>query len=280
MNNSILNIYYINLDEATSRRKEIDTNLAKFLPRDIKITRIRAIDKEFIEKNNVPGNIRASEKACFLSHKLAVKEAANNSGFSLILEDDACLSQYTYRYILSLLPEFNRNLDIVFTDLCVSSMNSMFSLYKLKGSLDLNSIQLIETKKIDYAGATAYLLNDISSKKLFHYLESTNSFDIPYDLFLKSLISNNLLTSAFTFPFITTLSDLSSDSQIQLNSDYLTNFVWNAFRKLMFIESNDNNDQLLDSLIEVSDKLQDEESKVFSEIIKIIISKKFPTPLY
>ena len=64
----MLNIYYINLDNATKRREAVEENLGKFKSNDVGIYRISAVDKEYVEKNDIHGGTRSNEKACFLCH--------------------------------------------------------------------------------------------------------------------------------------------------------------------------------------------------------------------
>ena len=277
----MLNIFYINLDDATERRIALEECLNQFSSSDIQCHRISAYSKEYVEKNKIPGKIRSGEKGCFLSHQKAIQEALKYPGNALILEDDAMLGGETINVLNHFLPTIEQKIDILFTDLCVSDVNSMLQLFKLRRSMLGNGIlEVLETKRIEFSGATAYILNDGSKQKLLDILDTYNSLDLPYDLFLKSLILQDKLDSGFIFPFVTRLSPLSSQTQLQLDSDRLNNIAWDAFRKLMFFETKAIPDDILWDLDQIPNDFYDAQAEVFTKILRLILSENFKTDLY
>ncbi|MBU3568378.1 glycosyltransferase family 25 protein [Polynucleobacter alcilacus] len=276
----MLNIFYINLDEANERRIVLEECLNQFSSSDIQCHRISAYNKDYVEKNKIPGKIRSGEKGCFLSHKKAIQEALEYPGNALILEDDALLGMETINVLKNYLPAIQQKIDILYTDLCVSDVNSMLQLFKLRRSMLRDGLlEVLETKRIDFCGATAYILNNGSKQKLLNILDTYSSLDLPYDLVLKSLILQDQLDSGFIFPFITRLSPLSSKTQLQLDSDRLNNIAWDAFRKLMFFESKVPEDILRD-LEQIPNNFYDAQAEVFSKILRLMLSENFKTDLY
>jgi len=116
-------------------------------------------------------------------------------------------------------------------------------------------------------------LNPNSLEKIFHFIDEKNSLDIPYDVYLRQLISENKLKGFVIFPFVTTLSNESEASQIQVNETAKTEFVWNTFRKMLWIDRKIKDSQLF--LEKINRALCDEESKQFGTIISACISNKF-----
>jgi len=277
----MLNIFYINLDDANDRRAVLEKCLNQFSSLDIQCHRISAYSKDYVEKNKIPGKIRSGEKGCFLSHKKAIQEALEYPGNALILEDDALLGIETINVLKNYLPAIQPKIDILYTDLCVSDVNSMLQLFKLRRSMMRNGLlEVLETKRIDFCGATAYILNDGSKQKLLNILDTYSSLDLPYDLVLKSLILQDRLDSGFIFPFITKLSPLSSKTQLQMDSDRLNNIAWDAFRKLMFFESKVIPEDILRDLDQIPNNFYDAQAEVFSKILRLILSENFKTDLY
>jgi len=274
----MLNIYYINLDNATKRREAIEENLRKFKSNDVGIHRISAVNKEYVEKNNIHGGIRSNEKACFLSHVKAIEAALKNPGYALILEDDILLGSESISWLDKVLVPAISDLDLLFIELCISNLPSMFQLYRLKKELlKAGKIEIFRTKIFDFAGASAYLLNDRSKLKLLEILQKLTPLDTPYDLALKMLITEDKLSSGFIFPFIATLSDESLNTSIQLDVDALPNIVYDSFRKLMFIEADC---EKLNSLQAIPNEFYGKDDLVFGKIVSTVISENFPIRLF
>jgi GR25 family glycosyltransferase involved in LPS biosynthesis len=230
-----MNIYFINLDASTERRASIEASLHRFAGLEHQIHRVPAFDRAFVETHGIPGSLRPNEKACFLSHIKAIEQSLDDPGPSLILEDDAIFGTQTANILTQLSAELNAR-DLVFTDLCIPTAMWMMRLFQLRRSLK-DQVSVYDTRQLDFAGATAYTLNARSKLKLLDILKSHQTLDVPFDIVLKMLVLDDTLTSGFVFPFITSISALSSISQIQTVSDNQNAAVWDAFRRLSFLES-------------------------------------------
>lgn len=165
----------------------------------------------------------------------AIELSLDDPGPSLILEDDAIFGTNSASLLTRLSAELEEK-DIVFTDLCIPTASWMMRLFQLRRSLK-DQVSVYDTRQIDFAGATAYTLNARSKLKLLEILKSIESLDTAYDLVLKNLVLHGTLTSGFVFPFITSISPLSSCSQIQPASEKLSPLVWDAFRRLAFLRA-------------------------------------------
>ena len=88
--------FYINLDRATDWRQSIEASFQRAARPGQSLERIAAFDAAYVEKVAVPGRIRPAEKACFLSHKEAVRRSLAHEGPVFILEDDVIFSNKTF----------------------------------------------------------------------------------------------------------------------------------------------------------------------------------------
>jgi GR25 family glycosyltransferase involved in LPS biosynthesis len=97
----INNIYFINLEKSTDRKKHIINNLKTYFP-DKKIIRFDAVDSEDIKKyflsyvkrlNMINSKTMYNVFGCYFSHLCLLKYLSltnkNNDKFSLIFEDDS-----------------------------------------------------------------------------------------------------------------------------------------------------------------------------------------------
>jgi GR25 family glycosyltransferase involved in LPS biosynthesis len=223
----------------------------------------------------IPGSLRSNEKACFLSHKFAIKQNLNAIEPILIMEDDAVIGKSTCEILDNFIKLGNKfEWDILFTDICVPQPTIMIELIELRKKLSAgNKTQILNLADFVFAGATSYILNPNSLEKVFRLLDAKDSLDIPYDLYLRELIFENKLKGFVIFPFVTTLSNESDTSQIQLDDTANTDLVWNTFRKMIWMDRKIEDSKLF--LERINHDVCDEESKQFGTIISACISNKF-----
>ena len=74
--------------------------------------------------------------------------------------------------------------------------------------------------------------------KLHKALASYRPIDLPYDLFLRRQSHAGSLNIFSLFPFVTTLSEYSDESQIKAPGANTIDAAWNMFRKMIWIERN------------------------------------------
>jgi hypothetical protein len=199
-----------------------------------------------------------------------------DEGHALILEDDALVGPSTIKTLALALQMIKDDFDLVCTDACIPDIENMLILASLKKQLSVNEeIQIINLKEINFAGASAYLVHKNFKKNYLHFLTHMSSYDVPYDLFIRDLIANDKIKGKLIFPFITSLSDQSLLTQNQLSGDKLRNLAWDAFRKMMFIDSSYSLNLPLAGFEEISPEFYDLEATQFSEILKLMLSKNF-----
>lgn len=233
--------FYINLDAAAGRRAAIEANFAAHKKDGWSLTRFAAIDAAYIQAHHVAGASRPGEKGCYLSHQQLIRQNLHNPRPVLLLEDDAVFGARTCETLeLFLASENNRDWDILFTDLVIAQPDFMVALTHARHQIMAASqVRVFDLAGVRFAGSTAYLLNAGSQAKLLALLENEQALDLPYDLFLRKLIAEKKINARFLFPFVTTISDHASDSQIERHGQEagaLADLVWNTFRKMSWLE--------------------------------------------
>lgn len=236
-----MDCFYINLDSAKDRRLHIEKNFAAYKKPGWTLTRFPAIDKAYVERNNIAGAAKPAEKACFLSHQILMGRHLGDDKSYLILEDDAAFGARTCTLIDTVL-DHNKNLDwdILFTDVCIANMLTMFELVKHRQNLGEKKIdvEVMNLRGVEFAGSTAYIVNGKSKLKVHKALSAYTNVDLPYDLFLRQLSHCGALNIHSLFPFVTTVSDYCDDSQIKIAGLNPVDLALNMFRKMIWIERN------------------------------------------
>jgi GR25 family glycosyltransferase involved in LPS biosynthesis len=264
---------YINLERATARRAQLEANWAEYGGSDWQLERFPAVDARYIEENGIPGNLRPGEKACFFSHSAVIEMNRGATAPLFIMEDDMALGKSSAATIDNFLGVCdNHDWDIAFTDVCVPLPQTMLDLVKLRHELsETGEVRLLDLKDIIFAGSTAYLVNHRSLDKISGLLAAHESLDVPYDLALRQLIHHRKLKGLVFFPFATSLGDESDVSQIQ--QDGLTDLVWNAFRKLMWIDRD--LAQVWPAVEKINTQVCDDESRLLGVVLGGMLTKSF-----
>lgn len=265
---------YINLAGATNRKAHIEKSFSSF-NFSTNLQRFEAINVNDVLKKGVAGNLTEIEKACFLSHATLIKSMINSKNNLFVMEDDIEFYNDTFSIINQTINAMSEiDWDILYTDVCIPEPTTMIDLIKIKNELkDTQSFRILDLKKIHFAGATGYIINKKSILKLSNLIEEEKKLDVPFDLLLRNLIYNNDLKGFSIFPFVTTLSDDSFNSQIQPKNSLNTDFVWNVFRKLIWANSIKTDTDLL--IRKMQNEFCDEESMALATVIASCISKKF-----
>ena len=267
--------FYINLDSAAARRECFENNFLKNKSDGWTLSRFRAVDANYIDSHGIAGALRPSAKACFISHKNLIKANLDSKGHIFLLEDDAEFGKNTCKIIDKFLSN-NKNFewDILFTDVCVPHLATMADLISLRHQLfKKNEITVLNLHGMPFAGSTAYILNNESKRKFFDFIESENILNLEYDLYIRKLIYEKKIVGYCFFPFLTTLSDESESSQIQKVDSSTTDWIWNMFRKMVWMDRDLNKQKPM--LGEIRTKLCDEESNSFGILFSAMISEKF-----
>jgi GR25 family glycosyltransferase involved in LPS biosynthesis len=164
--------------------------------------------------------------------------------------------------------------DILYTDLIVPDLGSMLELLTKSRKLrPRQEVEVLDLRGRSFAGASAYLVNPRSLQKVVAALDSVAALNEPVDLLLRRFIHEGALSARALFPFVTTVSDASLQSQIQPNADTGTDLAWTLFRRLMWSECQ------VESLYPMCNQLSslhpDPESSVMGVITAALISPYF-----
>jgi GR25 family glycosyltransferase involved in LPS biosynthesis len=235
---------YINLDRDVVRRNNIEQSFAVAQAKapDWTIERFPAVDIKYVSEHATPGCIAPAEKGCFLSHKHIMLANANQTGNLYITEDDAVFSPDTLCILEGLLQKIEGVVewDLLFTDIGIPAIGVMADVVAMtqevfkKGTIELANLKQFSC----LYGSTAYVVNPKSMPKILQ-LMGDDPLDLPYDLFLRSLIYKGAINAYVTLPFISTVSDDGLSSSIQRSEHAKTDLVWNLFRKMVWLDGAD-----------------------------------------
>jgi len=265
--------FYINLDSAAERRISIKRSFEQNKKENWSLTRIPAFDGAYVSNNRIAGSLRPSEKACFLSHREAVRRSLEHDGPSFILEDDSVFGKKTCEFIDRIVSDTgNLEWDIIYTDVGIPNIPDMAELLRLKHQLGADEIRILDLKRLPFFAASAYILNAKSKNKLYALLSSEAHFELPYDLYLRKLVFDSTVKALVTFPFLTSVSELADASGNQESHTKETDLVWNLYRRMVWIDGNAR--KLKRPLRELEDRLSDE-AKACGILWATMADKKF-----
>jgi hypothetical protein len=151
----------------------------------------------------------------------------------------------------------------------------MINLFFLRRNLIRDStFDLIDLKNFFFTGTTAYLILNHAKRKILDLIETLRSYDTPYDLQLRQWIDNEKLKAKFVFPFATTVSRLSDSSSIQpeCGINQVFSAPANAFRRLMWADSDRVPDSSIDGLQGNEAAFIDTRTLMFSRILSVFLS--------
>lgn len=269
--------HYINLRAATDRRAALETQVKALPSGQWTLERFEALDATSETCLRAQGRISEREKACLLSHRtlLGQRLQVNTDAPFMIWEDDVFVGPTAHsaveRFLMQMPPG---SWDILYTDLIVPDLTSMLALLTRRRRLrPQQGIEVLDLRDRSFAGASAYLVNPRSLRKIVDLLHGITALDEPVDLLLRRFIHQGSLQGHALFPFVTTVSDASMQSQIQPGSAAGTDLAWTLFRRLMWAECE------VETLYPLCNRLSslhpDPESSVMGVIMAAMISPHF-----
>jgi len=266
---------FINLDSRQDRRDFLDANFAANRLPGWRLERIAAFDAAHVEKKKVPGILRAAEKACFLSHVKALERSQADPHHTMILEDDAMFGKESCASIEGALGVFpDSDWDIIYTDVIILHAHLMVRLLSLRRELGATGEQqLLNLADLPFTAASAYVVNSRAKARLLNLVAEVGDLDINYDLYLRKLITEGKIRAFVTFPFVTTISALADTSNIQTDDTALSDAVWYAFRRLVWLHRD--LAAAMNPLQAVRADFVDAESAAIARLVELILSPKF-----
>ena len=165
----------------------------------------------------------------------------------------------------------------MFTDVGIGEPKAMTELFVVKRHLMQRSATWIPNVRsyFDF-GATAYIVHGDGKSKFLDLINENLSFELQYDLLLRDLIKSGQLRGRFIFPFPTSISNHAESSQIQLDDSRIINAAWNAFRRLMWADSEHYSGSPLEGIDQIDPSWYDKSSQDFIKVLGVVLSDKFP----
>ncbi|MCW2318436.1 Glycosyltransferase involved in LPS biosynthesis, GR25 family [Rhodoblastus acidophilus] len=270
-----MDCFFINLDRETGRRRRLEEKFNRFRTENWRLIRLPAITSQDVIENEIGGCLSPAEKACFLSHREAILNAAKGASDALITEDDALFGASTFAVLDSILSGPDAfEADVIFTEVGIPDVETQFRLVKIKQNLPSQSpFVLMDLKGIpSFFAASSYVVRKKSAHKLLDRLSRFATFDAPYDIALRQLIHAGEISAAVIFPFVTSISDDSLTSSIQAHDRRKTDAVWMAFRRMIWSDARQDE---CDGLLGRLDDEIDAGSRSFGRIWALMADKSF-----
>ena len=258
---------YINLESAVARRDTLEASFRRSALPGWTLERWPATTAAQVEADNIEGRLPSGHKGCFLSHRALISAHATRPGHLMVLEDDAQYGARTCTLIDQILSN-NPDLkwDVLWTDLAVTDPAGLLRFAKLRRELSASGDALIiDLSQVSYAGSTAYIVHESAKARVAEMLAEGSSIDIPYDLRLRQLVYEGRLSGHVIFPFLTTISQHAFQSNIHVNTENCNEWIWNAFRRLSWLERDVEAEQAL--IFEMMPQICDLEASLYGLLL-------------
>ena len=238
-NNAPLRGIYINLERSTARRQQLEQQLDRLGLRHL-YQRFQGLDGESIYEEHKHTKLSPGSLGCWLSHRDALRGDADNDNHLHILEDDVQITEGFRPFLKTLIGKKAETFDwdIIFTDIGVRwwavSPNDMRQLLSaVNHGANTRTIGLYDASITYAASMASYIVNKNSKQKVASLLEDGFGSSAPIDIYMGTLITEGRIKAHVTLPFVTTLSELHSESTIKgdLNSSNPTRTLSILFRR-------------------------------------------------
>ena len=271
-----MKIFYINLNDAKDRRAEIERQFKKYHTQGDSLVRIPAIDPQDKLIRKRPGTARDSQKSVFLSHLTAIQQAGMEEEPSMVAEDDIKLLPDTIQTIKKIIPQLSEGKwDIIYTDVIITTLDLTNYFYReTRKNQQQRKLSLIPLHNKIYAGATGYIVNPISVKKILKIMSHSNIQNAPWDMTLRHHIHKRNIKAFVTVPFQTTVTEQANNSKNQLKDSIYTDILWNTIRKIITNPEEANQDHLIKDIQFLTAGLKKEE-QMLGQLIACYLSEFF-----
>lgn len=237
-----MHTFFINLSGERSRRSVLEANFNLHAPKYWSLHRVDAVTCADVESQQIPGEIRDVEKACYLSHVKALSQACDINGHGYILEDDAHFGPHSFTQLsraIEQLQAADRQWDILYTQVMPVCLEHMIELLKIRNQcVTIQRPHIANTRNMILAGACAYVVRDGAKHQLLNLLRTYDALDLPIDKMYWKLAREGVLQARVTFPLPSSVAAESTVSQIQSSSKAQASLLWNAWMRLSALDRN------------------------------------------
>lgn len=237
----MMQCFYINLDKAVERRQRLEANFNQTKVDGFTLTRFSACDLDWVKNHQPAGRITEREKACYASHLSIIKQNLGAAEPYCIFEDDTQFGSSTFKNIQKVLGKIgNNDWDIIFLDVILTSIPQIARICDYARKYRFNrDFTLIDLRPIYYCAASAYLVNGRNAQKVIDLLDNSAGWDEAIDTTYFMRTRDEKLNCFLTVPFLTTVNELSLNSDIQQDQSYTKDFIFNSFRIACWMEQDE-----------------------------------------
>jgi GR25 family glycosyltransferase involved in LPS biosynthesis len=231
---------YINLDRSPQRRAGIEESLRRAGLAD-RYVRFAGVEGTTAKQSRTT-SLAAGYLGNWLSHEGVLSEhlAADPDAHLHILEDDALLPSNAAELFDQVLKRVEDELtggwDVLFTD-TTPSIETRAYVALAEHVLTYRPgkpIALVSLESIDFAGMASLFVNRRSLDKYASMIRGNWSICQPIDLFLREQVHSGNLRAYVTAPFLTSISDVSSQSEV-LGAHDFSREVADLYRRSFYV---------------------------------------------
>ena len=232
---------YINLDRNSARRTALEENLRQAGVAD-RYARFAGVDG--IEaKRSRQTSLRPGYLGNWLSHERLAHEHRDQGEHLHLLEDDAVLPAADagplFEEVLRRADAEIEGWDLLFTETAPSIETRAYVALAehVLAYARTRHIAFVPLASLDFAGMSSYFVNRRSLTTYSDLIADGWRHGVPIDLFLREKVHRGELRAYVTAPFLTTVSDLSAESDVLGQHDF-AHAVLDLYRQCFYIRAN------------------------------------------
>lgn len=278
LENSTVDLHYINLASRGDRRIFMEEHLSHCgFSKDWNIKRIEGIIPNERQKEEYGSDLSMPELGRFLSHRECLKASLEDKHHCTIIEDDVMFSLNSKGNITQILDQIPINeWDILFTEVALPNPEIALKYFLMRKNLSNASKTILPSlRNIGFSGSRCYIINKNSKIKVENILFGAPPYTVPYDIHMRNKIDDGSIKGYFTFPFLTSFSDLAYFSSIQDPELAQKASIFNAFTSLNWIDSDEKKALEILNRSDYPHKGTDGRAIAFSQIIQALVSENF-----
>jgi GR25 family glycosyltransferase involved in LPS biosynthesis len=237
-----IEIFYLNLASQVTRRETLVRSYEScdFAPH-WRLHRFDAIGVDHDLVRDIPGTMSATNKACYLSALICLRNSLENDDHLMIIDDDMEFGREAQRVVDSVVQILDESeWDVLLTDAIIPDVLDMplvfWIWYKYKSRQDYAIVDLT-TRPFTFCDGS--MIINRRAKHRVYAMMATNDLSIPWDIATRHLIKKGDLRSRLVLPFLTAPSKCADVSLINPDldrPDLLQNMLQNQLRRMFWID--------------------------------------------
>jgi GR25 family glycosyltransferase involved in LPS biosynthesis len=235
----LLKGFFINLDTNSRRREFLEDQLRK-IGAASRYQRVAAVDGRAVA-GGYQTTLDAGALGLWLTNDQILLDNQNSDSHLHIVEDDILFSRNAvtvFDRMLDIPGQLPADWDLIYTDLVtkidqgtIPHLEKRIKMYAANGSMTWTDL-----RGSPFAGTTSIIYNKKSLGKVIEQTVGQWKQGQPRDVFISNLVQEGRLNAYALFPFVTSISRLSLESDIRGKMD-ITRSAIDILRRSLFVEA-------------------------------------------